>query len=221
MTTENTFITAAPTAIAQPAVATANTTAESTAGTAPPASEAHARMQQLDLENQVRLLRRGFSEQRASAADPPPRKKLKAKATTAPKPTAKAKAAPKQKAKGKTAPKAKAKAKTAPKPKAKAKAKTAPKPNAKAKTCLKASAKAKTLLKATTKQGLKPTTTTTKPSTMPSQPAGRTFSPIMWGPCTIYHGGKQRKYRLKEYCGSRRTTSFNDWQKMMTYIRTL
>ena len=221
MTTGNTFITAAPTAIAQPAVATADTTVESIAGEAPPASEAHARMQQLDLENQVRLLRRGSSEQRASAADPPPRKKLKAKATTAPKPTAKAKAAPKQKAKGKTAPKAKAKtarkpkakAKTAPKPKAKAK--TAPKPKAKAKTGPKPKAKATSVMKAHAKAKMAPK------AIMPSEPAGRMFHPIKWGPVTIYHGGKQRKYRLKECTGSRRTTSFNDWQQMMKYIRRL
>ena len=106
-----------------------------------------------------------------------------------------------------------------PKVKAKPKAKTV-KPKAKPKT-VKPKAKAKTVLKGTTKQGLKPTTTTTKPSQLPSQPAARKFSPITWGPCTIYHGGKQRKYWLKEYYASRRTKGFNDWQKMMTYLRTL
>ena len=114
------------------------------------------------------------------------------------------------------------------KPKAKAKpgkpkatAKTV-KPKAKPKTAKpKPKAKAKTVLKGTTKQGLKHTTTTTNRSPMPSQPPARKFKPIHFGPCTIYHGGKQRKYRLKESYASRRTTSFNDWAKMMDHIQTL
>ena len=112
--------------------------------------------------------------------------------------------------------KPKAKAKTG---KPKAKAKTV-KPKAKPKTG-KPKAKAKTVLKGTTKQGLKHTTTTTKRPQLPSQPVARKFRPIHFGPCTIYHGGKQRKYRLKESYASRRTTSFNDWAKMMTHIQTL
>ena len=97
------------------------------------------------------------------------------------------------------------------KPKAKAKpgkpkatAKTV-KPKAKPKT-----AKPKPKAKATTNR-----------SPMPSQPPARKFKPIHFGPCTIYHGGKQRKYRLKESYASRRTTSFNDWAKMMEHIQTL
>ena len=102
--------------------------------------------------------------------------------------------------------KPKAKAKTVLKPKAKAT--TVGKPKAKATTVGKPKVMAHTVLKGTT-----------KPSQLPSQPATRIFSPITWGPCTIYHGGKQRKYRLKESYAS--STSFNDWAKMMTYIRTL
>ena len=202
--TEDTFTTVAPTAIAQPPAATASTTAEST-----------ARMQQLSLEDQVRNHRRAALQPTPAAGSP----KKKQKTTSVAKSVvqANAKSAVQPKAKAKTAPKQKPKDKTAPK----LKAKTAKQPKANAKSFLKANAKAKSAPKATTKQGLKPTTTTTKPSKLPSQPADRMFWPITWGPVTIYHGGKQRKYRLKEYPGSRRTTSFNDWQQMMKYIRRL
>ena len=210
-TTENSFLTGA-------SAAAANTTAESTAGPDTTAWEEHARLQQLDLEEQVRRLRLEAVQQPTPDADSTNKKQktthfakiaeqvnemsvvqLNVHAKAAPK----AKAAPTPKAKAKTAAKPKAKAKTAPKPKAKAK--TGPKPKAKATSVLKAHAKANMAPKAI----------------MPSEPAGRMFHPIKWGPVTIYHGGKQRKYRLKEYTGSRRTTSFNDWQQMMKYIRRL
>ena len=103
--------------------------------------------------------------------------------------------------------------------KPKAKAKTVLKP--KAATVGKPKVMAHTVLKGTTKCGLKRTTWTLKPSQLPSQPKARKFSPIHFGPCTIYHGGQQRKYRLKESYANRRTTSFNDWAKMMAYIKTL
>ena len=199
--TEDTSITVAPTAIAQPPAATASTTAEATAGT-PPAAPAPARPPSPPVAREISNYRRAAPPQREPAKKA---QKLDATAKRAPKP------------KAKSAPKLKTKAKSAPKPKAKAK--TAPKPKTNAKTVLKSNAKAKFVLQATTKQGLKPTTT--KQSALPSKPLARRFRPIIWGPCTIYHGGKQRKYRLKEYYGSRRTKSFNDWQKMMTYIRTL
>ena len=96
------------------------------------------------------------------------------------------------------------KAKMKPKVKAKPKAKTV-KPKAKPKSG-----------KPKAKKG------TTKCQTqLPSLPKARKFSPIHFGPCTIYHGGQQRKYRLKESYASRRTTSFNDWATMMAYIKTL
>ena len=169
-------------------------------------------MQQLSLEEQVRNYRRAAARQPTPAADSPKKKqKTTSVAESVVQPNANAKTAPK--AKAKTARKPKAKAKTAPKPKAKAK--TAPKPKAKAKTGPKPKAKATSVLKAHAKAKMAPK------AIMPSEPAGRMFHPIKWGPVTIYHGGKQRKYRLKECTGSRRTTSFNDWQKMMKYIRRL
>ena len=157
-------------------------------------------------------VRRKASPQRITATSPPPAKKQKVKTVPKLKTVPKPKTVPKLKA----VPKPKAKAKAG---KPKAKAKTV-KPKAKPKTD-KPTAKAKTVLKGTTKQGLKHTTTTTNRSPMPSQPPARKFKPIHFGPCTIYHGGKQRKYRLKESYASRRTTSFNDWAKMMTHIQTL
>jgi hypothetical protein len=208
-TTENGIITGA-------SAAAANTTAESTAGPDTTAWEEQARLQQLDLEEQVRQLRLDAQQQPTSDANSTNKRQkttrfakiaeqvnqmsivqLNVHAKAAPK----AKAAPTPKAKAKTAAKPKAKAKTAPKPKAKAK--TGPKPKAKAKT------------------GPKPKAKSAPKGIMPSEPVGRMFDPIKWGPATIYHGGKQRKYRLKEYTGSRRTRSFSDWQTMMRYIRTL
>ena len=157
-------------------------------------------------------VRRKASPQRITATSPPPAKKQKVKTVPKLKTVPKPKTVPKLKA----VPKPKAKAKAG---KPKAKAKTV-KPKAKPKTD-KPTAKAKTVLKGTTKCGLKRTTWTPKPSQLPSQPKARKFSPIHFGPCTIYHGGQQRKYRVKESYASRRTTSFNDWAKMMAYIKTL
>ena len=199
-----------PRTIGQPPAATANTAAEPTAGTAPPACR--GANHQADPEEQVRKVRREASPQRITATSPPPAKKQKVKTVT------KLKTVPKPKtvAKPKAVPKPKAKAK---KGKPKAKAETA-KPKAKPKSG-KPKAKAKTALKGTAKCGLKRTTWTSRPSQPPSLPKARKFSPIHFGPCTIYHGGQQRKYRLKESYASRRTTSFNDWAKMMAYIQTL
>ena len=199
-----------PRTIGQPPAATANTAAEPTAGTAPPPwiGPTH----QADLQKQVPKVRRKASPQRITATSPPPAKKQKVKTVPKLKTVPKPKTVPKLKA----VPKPKAKAKAG---KPKAKAKTV-KPKAKPKTD-KPTAKAKTVLKGTTKCGLKRTTWTLKPSQLPSQPKARKFSPIHFGPCTIYHGGQQRKYRVKESYASRRTTSFNDWAKMMAYIKTL
>ena len=153
---------------------------------------------------------RAAARQPTSAADSPKKKqKTTSVAKSVVQPNANAKTAPKAKPKDKTA--SKLKAKTPKKPKAIAK--TGLKSKAKAKSVLKPKAKAKSLLKAKAKMAPK--------AIMPSEPAGRMFHPIKWGPVTIYHGGKQRKYRLKECTGSRRTTSFNDWHKMMKYIRRL
>ena len=153
---------------------------------------------------------RAAARQPTSAADSPKKKqKTTSVAESVVQPNANAKTAPKAKPMDKTA--SKLKAKTPKKPKAIAK--TGLKSKAKAKSVLKPKAKAKSLLKAKAKMAPK--------AIMPSEPAGRMFHPIKWGPVTIYHGGKQRKYRLKEYTGSRRTRSFSDWQTMMRYIRTL
>ena len=212
-TTENSFLTGA-------SAAAANTTAESTAGPDTTAWEEHARLQQLDLEEQVRRLRLEAVQQPTPDANSTNKKQktthfakiaAQANAMSVVQPNANAKTAPKAKPKDKTA--SKLKAKTPKKPKAIAK--TGLKSKAKAKSVLKPKAKAKSLLKAKAKAKMAPK------AIMPSEPAGRMFHPIKWGPVTIYHGGKQRKYRLKECTGSRRTTSFNDWQKMMKYIRRL
>ena len=198
-TTENGIITGA-------SAAADNTTAESTAGPDTTAWEEQARLQQLDLEEQVRQLRLDAQQQPTSDANSTNKRQKTTRFAKIAEQVNQmsivqlnvhAKAAPKAKA----APTPKAKAKTAAKPKAKAK--TAPKPKAKAKT------------------GPKPKAKSAPKGIMPSEPVGRMFDPIKWGPATIYHGGKQRKYRLKEYTGSRRTRSFSDWQTMMRYIRTL
>ena len=188
------MITEAPTAIAQPPVATDGLTIEATAGEAQPAPAA----QEAGAGQKPPLLAHDGMQ---PPGDEEPQAKRRRLASRQP-----ALKTGKPKAKPKTG-------------KPKAKAKTV-KPKAKPKTG-KPKAKAKTVLKGTTKQGLKHTTTTTNRSPMPSQPPARKFKPIHFGPCTIYHGGKQRKYRLKESYASRRTTSFNDWAKMMTHIQTL
>ena len=177
-----TLITEAPTAIAQPPVATEGPTIEATAGQAQPA-QAAPEAQPTPADDGMQPL-----------GDQEPQAKRRRLATR--QPALKAKAKPVKTVKPKTV---------------KAKAKTV-KPKAKAKTVKP---------KGTTKHGLKHTTTTTKRSPLPSKPVTRKFKPIHFGPCTIYHGDKQRKYRLKESYASRRTTSFNDWAKMMTHIQTL